>query len=189
MPQQLHGVLPILQTPFLDSDEIDFAVLQKEVDWAFHQGIGGLGTGMVSEVLKLTTTERQSLAENLVHLAAGRGPVFMAVGAESARQALEYARTAERAGCDAVMATPPISSRVNESGLVGYFCTLADGVSVPLIVQDASGYVGQAIPLSVYLELLKRYGPEKIAFKPEAAPIGPNLSALRDATAGQARIF
>ena len=87
------------------------------------------------------------------------------------------------------MATPPISSRVNESGLVGYFCTLADGVSVPLIVQDASGYVGQAIPLSVYLELLKRYGPEKIVFKPEAAPIGPNLSALRDATAGQARIF
>ena len=37
--------------------------------------------------------------------------------------------------------------------------------------------------------LLERYGPEKILFKPEAAPIGPNLSALRDATGGQARIF
>ncbi len=58
-----------------------------------------------------------------------------------------------------------------------------------MIVQDASGYVGQAIPIRVYVELLDRYGPEKILFKPEASPIGPNLSALRDATGGKARIF
>jgi 4-hydroxy-tetrahydrodipicolinate synthase len=113
----------------------------------------------------------------------------MGVGAESTRQALAYARDAEAAGCEAVMATPPITSRVNESGLVGYFRALADGVNVPLIVQDASGYVGQSIPLRVYVELLERYGPEKILFKPEASPIGPNLSALRDATSGRARIF
>jgi dihydrodipicolinate synthase/N-acetylneuraminate lyase len=189
MPKELHGVLPIVQTPFLDSDEIDFATLRCEVDWAFAQGIDGLGTGMVSELLRLTVAERQALAEQLVEYAAGRGPVFMGVGAESSRQALEYARGAEKAGCDAVMATPPISSRVSEAGLLDYFRTLADGVRVPLIVQDASGYVGQSIPMAVYVELLQRYGPEKILFKPEAAPIGPNLSALRDATGGKARIF
>lgn len=187
--KQIHGVLPIVHTPFLDSGQIDAVTLQREVDWAFGQGIHGLGTGMVSELLKLTATERQFLAEKLVEFAAGRGPVFMGVGAESARQALEYAVTAQRAGCDAVMATPPVTSRVNEAGLVGYFRTLADGVDLPIIVQDASGYVGQSIPLSVYVELLDRYGSEKILFKPEASPIGPNLSALRDATSGKARIF
>ncbi len=189
MPKRLQGVLPIVQTPFLDNDEIDFATLVKEVEWGLAQGIDGLGTGMVSELLKLTADERQALAEHLVQFAAGRVPVFMGVGAESSRQALEYARMAERAGCDAVMATPPISSRANEQGLIAYFRTLADGVGIPLIVQDASGYVGQAIPMSVYVSLLDRYGPEKILFKPEAAPIGPNLSALRDATGGRARIF
>src|SRR6476661_1533735 len=128
MRKQLQGVLPIVQTPFLESREIDAATLQREVDWAFAQGICGLGTGMVSELLKLTATERQWLAEKLVEFAAGRGPVFMGVGAESARQALEYAVTAQRAGCDAVMATPPITSRVNANWLVGYFRALADGV-------------------------------------------------------------
>jgi dihydrodipicolinate synthase/N-acetylneuraminate lyase len=189
MPKQLQGVLPIIQTPFLETDGIDFATLAKEVEWGLAQGIDGLGTGMVSELLKLTAAERQTLAEHLVQYAAGRVPVFMGVGAESSRQAIEYARVAERAGCDAVMATPPISSRVNEAGLITYFRTLADGVNVPLIVQDASGYVGQSIPISVYTALLDRYGPEKILFKPEASPIGPNLSALRDATGGAARIF
>src|SRR5437868_6067894 len=189
MPKRLHGVLPIIQTPFLDSDEIDFATLAKEVEWGLAQGIDGLGTGMVSELLKLTAGERQALAENLVQCAAGWAPVFMGVGAESSRQALDYARVAERAGCDAVMATPPISGRVNEAGLIAYFRTHADGESLPLIVQDASGYVGQAIPMPVYTALLDRYGPEKILFKPEASPLGPNLSALRDATGGTARIF
>jgi 4-hydroxy-tetrahydrodipicolinate synthase len=111
------------------------------------------------------------------------------VGAESARQALDNALAAQHAGCDAIMATPPITSRVNEAGLIAYFRTLADGVNLPLIVQDASGYVGQSIPLNVYVQLLDDYGPEKILFKPEASPIGPNLSALRDATGGKARIF
>jgi len=189
MPKPLQGVLPIVQTPFLDSDEIDEAALQCEVDWAFEHGIHGLGTGMVSELLKLTAAERQRLAEKLVEFASSRGPVFMGVGAESARQALEFALAAQHAGCDAVMATPPITSRVNEAGLVNYFRTLADGVDLPVIVQDASGYVGQSIPLKVNVDLLDRYGPEKILFKPEASPIGPNLSALRDATGGKARIF
>src|SRR4029453_13915537 len=98
MAQRLHGVLPIVHTPFLDSDEIDFATLRREVDWAFAQGIDGLGTGMVSELLKLTAAERQAVAEQLVQLAAGRGPVFTGVGAESSRQAVEYARSAEKAG-------------------------------------------------------------------------------------------
>jgi 4-hydroxy-tetrahydrodipicolinate synthase len=61
-------------------------------------------------------------------------------------------------------------------------------MDLPVIVQDASGYVGQAIPFSVYSELMDRYGPEKILFKPGAAPIGPNLSALRDLL-GRAKIL
>ena len=49
--------------------------------------------------------------------------------------------------------------------------------------------MGQSIPIGVCVKLLDRYGPEKILFKPEAAPNGPNFSALRDATAGRAQIF
>ncbi len=189
MPRTLHGVLPIVHTPFLGDDSIDEASLRREIDFAFATGADGLGTGMVSEILRLTSEERIGLTERIADLAAGRGAVFAAVGAESTQQALAFARAAERAGCDAIMAVPPITMRLPQEALIGYFRALAEGVNLTLIVQDASGYVGQAIPLAVYVELLERYGPDKIVFKPEAAPIGPNLSALRDATGGQARIF
>ncbi|MSQ94872.1 MAG: dihydrodipicolinate synthase family protein [Gemmataceae bacterium] len=189
MAKRLQGVLPIVHTPFTDNDDIDVATLRREIDWAYAQGADGLGTGMVSELLRLTFDERIALTHHIAEMSAGRGAVFAGVGAESTKQALIYAKAAEKAGCDAVMAVPPVTTWLPDDQLVGYFCALADGISLPVIVQDASGYVGKAIPLSVYVKLLECYGPEKIVFKPEAAPIGPNLSALRDATGGKARIF
>ena len=189
MPQLLHGVLPIVHTPFTDYDCIDRKTLKREIDWAFSVGADGLGTGMVSEILRLTYDERIELTQLIAEYSEGRGAVFAAVGAESGKQALAYSVAAEKAGCDAVMAVPPQTTRLSPAGMVDYFRQIADGMSLPVIVQDASGYVGQPIPIPVCVSLLERYGNEKIIFKPEASPIGPNLSALRDATSGQAKIF
>ena len=189
MPKKLHGVLAIAHTPFTDGDKIDDLAFKRAVDWSFAVGADGIGTGMVSETMKLTDHERVYLANMLVGFAAGRGPVFVAVGAESTKQSLAHAIAAEREGCDAVMAVPPLTAKLSESHLVDHFRALADGIGIPVIVQDASGYVGQSIPISACVKLLERYGPEKILFKPEAAPNGPTLSALRDATGGHAAIF
>lgn len=189
MPRPIAGVLPIAHTPFLDNDEIDHASLKRQIDWALSRGADGYCTGMVSELLRLTASERIELTHKLVEYNAGRGVVVMSVGAESTKQALLYAREAERAGCDAMMAIPPTTVALPDDQLLAYYVALAEANSLPLIVQDASGYVGKAIPMSINLELLKRFGAPKILFKPEASPIGPNLSRLRDATGGEARVF
>jgi len=189
MAAPLAGVLAIVHTPFDDDDRIDILVLRNTIDWAFSVGANGLGMGMVSETMKLTRDERLALASQLVEFAAGRGPVFAAVGAESTKQALDFATAADTCGCDAVMAVPPLTSRLSEAHLIDHFRAIADAISIPVIVQDASGYIGQSIPIGACVKLLERYGPEKIQFKPEAAPNGPTLSALRDATSGKARIF
>ena len=189
MANAIQGVLPIAHTPFDDQDQIDYASLKRQIDWAFAQGAQGYCTGMVSELLRLTASERIELTHKLVEFNAGRGVVVASVGAESMPQALVYAREAESAGADAVMAIPPISTALPDAELLYYYGTLAEAISMPVIVQDASAYVGRPIPLDLQIELLKRYGEEKILFKPEAAPIGPNLSRLRDATGGRARVY
>lgn len=185
----IAGVLPVLHTPFLDDDQIDFEGLRREIDWAFGLGVDGVCAAMVSEILRLTIEERIELTRQIVEMTAGRGVVVSSIGAESTQQAVWFGMQAKQLGCDAVMAVPPMSGSLSEEALYGYFATLADAVDLPLIVQDASAYVGQAIPLSMCVRLLDQYGPEKILFKPEAAPIGPQLSALRDMTSGRARIF
>jgi len=189
MPKKLCGVLPIVHVPFLSNEDIDLPTLKGEIDWIYSQGANGLGSGMVSELLRLTVEERITLTKAMVDFTAGRGATFAGVSAESTRQAMVYFKAADQAGCDAIMAVPPLTTGLPDNAVLDHFRALADGVSVPLIVQDASGYVGKAIPLSIYIRLLELYGPEKILFKPEASPIGPNLSALRDASQGEAQIF
>lgn len=185
----IAGVLPIAHTPFLDDDSIDDASLARQIDWAFDQGADGVCTGMVSELLRLTFGERIALTRRLAELARGRGAFIAGIGAESTRQAVEYGAAAREAGADAVMAIPPTTTALPDAALEEYFATIVGQVGLPLIVQDASSYVGREIPLDVSVRLLDRFGPERILFKPEANPIGPNLSRLRDAAGGGARIF
>lgn len=189
MPQRLHGVLPIVQTPFTSDDQIDWPVLRRSIDWAYELGANGVGTGMVSETYRLTLSERLAFAERLAEYSGGRGAAFVSVSAESAKQAVELAVAAERAGCDAVMAVPPMNTRLSTAALEHYFRAIADSISIPLIVQDASGYTGQPVSQELCVRLLDAYGPERLLFKPEASPIGPILSSLREATGGRARIF
>ncbi len=189
MTRAIEGVLPILHTPFDDADEIDLPSLRREIDWALEVGADGVCSAMVSEVLRLTAAERVELNHRIVEFTAGRGFVIASVGAESTRQAVEFARAARDAGCSAVMAIPPISTALPDAALREYFAAIADSVELPLIVQDASSYVGKSISTEFYVRLLEQYGPDKILFKPEGAPVGPNISDLRDASGGRARMF
>ena len=189
MHKVIEGVLPIVSTPFLEDDKIDYDSLKNEIDWIFELGCNGFGLAMVSEMLRLTTEERVELTFRLAEMNNDRGAFFVNVGAESSKQALFYAKEAEKAGCDAIMAIPPVASALPDQALAGYFDALAENVDLPLIVQDASGYVGQPMTVEFQASLLKMYGPDKILFKPEASPLGPILSDLRDQTNGRARIF
>ena len=186
---QLHGVLPVLHTPFTDGGAIDNAVLQREIDWAFETGADGVVVAMVSEVLRLGYHARRELAGLVCQGVRGRGFTVISVGAESTDEAVEFAKHAEGLGASAVMAIPPMATALSSSATREYFATIVSGISIPFVVQDASNYVGAAIDLSVYLSLLEQFGPDRILFKPEASPLGPNLSKLRDATDGKARIF
>ncbi len=189
MLRQISGVLPVAHTPFLDDDAVDVDSLCRQIDWAYSQGASGFCTGMVTELLRLTTTERFDVTRRLGEINSHRGVFIAGVGAESTRQAVEYAVVAREAGAGAVMAIPPISSSLLERELFDYFDTLVAETGLPVIVQDASSYVGQAIPHSLCIELLEKHGADRVLFKPEAAPLGPNLSALREATNGRAQIF
>ena len=185
----LRGVLPVLQTPYHDDESIDFATLMDQVDWLYARGANGVVLAMVSEWLRLSDAERSACCELVCEQSAGRGAVVVSVGAESAHAACENARRAEATGATAVMAIPPLSIAAPERELVAYYERILESVSIPVILQDASGYVGAPMPVATMAKIFERYGPDRVYFKPEAEPIGPTLSALHDATGGAARVF
>lgn len=185
----LRGVLPVFQTPFREDYSIDFDVLRHEVEWLYECGADGIVMAMVSETLRLSTEERRELAAAACKFGCQRGAVVISVGAESTFVAESLARHAESVGATAVMAIPPVSVAVGEDELLRYYEAILRGIRIPLIVQDASGYVGKPMSIEIQARLLNEFGNDRILFKPEATPIGPRLTALHHATGGRARVF
>ena len=185
----LRGVLPVAQLPYHDDETIDFETLRREIDWLFECGANGVAMAMVTETLRITHAERQAVAACICDAVGQRGASIISVGSESTFEAVELARHAESLGATAVMAIPPISVPPLADELIRYYQRIIDAISVPLIVQDASGYVGGAIGVQTMAKLLNEFGADRILFKPEAAPLGPKLSELRDATSGRAQVF
>lgn len=189
MSDSLRGVLPVIATPFDEQWEIDPAQLDAEIDWLFAHGADGIVVAMVSEILRLSTAERMTLNELAVRSARGRGPVVVSVGAESTRTARELSRHALDAGADALMVTPPLLAPVTGSELVAYLDQVVEAAGIPVVLQDASGYVGASIDVAVQASLVERYGPDRLLLKPETEPLGQRASALRAATGDSARIL
>lgn len=190
----LRGVYPVLQTPFHEREEVDLGALADEVGWVLDQGADGVTIGMVSEVLRLSSDERDRVA--LATCASAKrdggspsGGVVVSVVAESTHTAIRHARHAEAAGADAIMAAPPaLATGATAEELLRFYTAVIESVGIPTIVQDASGYVGTPIPLELQARLCREYG-DRVMFKPEAMPVGARLSALRTATGGRARVF
>jgi 4-hydroxy-tetrahydrodipicolinate synthase len=180
--------LCVFQTPYHADESIDFATLERETNWLFDRGADGIVMAMVSEVLRLSTRERDELAEHACRLGGARGAVVISVGAESGHTAEAHARHAQRAGADAVMAVPPIAVALAEEQLLDYYRRILGAVDLPVIVQDASGYVGRPMSVAFLARLFDQFGP-RVMFKPEAVPIGPRLSALHAATGSRAGVF
>jgi dihydrodipicolinate synthase/N-acetylneuraminate lyase len=110
MPKTVAGLLPVLHTPFLADGAIDYASLDRQMDFVYQHGADGVTIALASDLLRLTFAERLELGQEVAKRNRGRGSLILSVGAESIPQALTYARAAEAAGADALMAIPPLSA-------------------------------------------------------------------------------
>lgn len=189
-PVSLGGVLPVLSVPFTDEERLDEAALAGEIEWLIAGGVDGVVTGMVSEILRMTQSQRRELTEAVVRIVDGRVWTVIAVGAESTTSAAELAAHAESVGATAVMVNPPLTASLDDEALFAYFSGVTDAAgSLPVVIQDASGYIGTPLSIDLMLRLLSAYGPEKVLFKPEAVPLGPRVTQLYEASNQTARIF
>lgn len=184
----LRGVLSVFQTPYHDDETIDYDTLKREIDWLYECGVDGIVMAMVSEVLRLSTEEREQLAAQACRFGKEKGTVTISVGAESSFVAERLARHAQDQGADALMAIPPVTVALGEDELLRYYERLIRATKITLVVQDASGYVGRPMSIALQAKLLETFG-ERVMFKPEAVPIGPRLTDLRNATGGRAKVF
>jgi len=184
-----RGVYPVIQTPLDDRDQIDEVVFEAEINWLIESGVKGLVLAMVSEVMRFSAAERRNQWQIVLRILDGRLPLIVSVGGESTAIAIQLAKVAESDGASALMATPPASFPATSSEIYSYYTAIIEAVQIPLIVQDASNYMGQPLELELYGKLLEKYGNTRVQFKPEAKPVKERMAALQEIAGGKAKVY
>ncbi len=184
-----RGVYSVVQTPLDENDNIDQAIFKREIDWLIECGVKGLVLAMVSEVMRFSADERRLQWQSALKIINKRVPLIVSVGAESTAIAISLAKLAQADGATALMATPPAIFPATSDEIYTYYSEIIEAVKIPLIVQDASNYMGQPLDLELYGNLIEKYGTERVQFKPEAKPVKERAAALQEIAHGQARIF
>ena len=187
--KQLAGVFNVISTPLDNSDEIDQKMLKQEIDWLIKCGSNGAVLAMVSEVLRFSAAERRVQWQLSLEYLSGRIPLVVSVGAESSAIAVGLAKDAQKDGATAVMATPPSAFVASADEVKNYYQKIIEAVDITVIVQDASNYLGAPIELDTYVELIDKYGEERVQFKPEAKPVKERLTQLNKISNNRARVF
>jgi 4-hydroxy-tetrahydrodipicolinate synthase len=137
MSKNFRGTFTVMITPCNAEGAIDLTALADFTEWQIRQGIHGLiPLGSTGEFLSLSEEERTGVAETVIATAAGRVPVLLGTGAEDTREVVRRSREAERLGADGVMIIPPFYSTPTEDELYYHYKTIADTISIPIMVYN-----------------------------------------------------
>ena len=136
-----HGIVPVMLTPFTEADRIDWASLERLVEWYLANGADALfAVCQSSEMQKLSLDERTELARRVVAQTAGRVPVIASghISDDRDDQRAELTAMAET-GIDAlVLVTNHLDPR--DTGTAAF----RDGLKALL------GWLPKDLPLGLY---------------------------------------
>lgn len=175
-PRTWRGIFAIPPTPFDERGELDLDGLRRVVDFGVESGAHGIvHPVMVSEFSVLSDAERLTMIPVIVEQVNGRCPVVIGASGVCTQSAVAFARAAQEAGADAVIAMPPYAARYHDDDVVRHFEAINAVIDVPIMIQNAAGYnpVGRDLLLRMVREI------EHVHFlKEEVSPAEHAIGAI-----------
>ena len=150
------GIATALITPFLDSGGVDFNSMAGLIDLQLESNVAALVIcGTTGEAPTLSAREQLSLIEFAVRRVNGLIPIIAGTGSNCTKKAIELSKSAESAGADALLTVTPYYNKASNDGLILHYLSIADRVSVPIILYNVPSRTGMDIPLEVYKVLAR----------------------------------
>ena len=168
----LKGVFGLLPTPYTEEYEILTSDLRAAADFCCRSGQHGIvWPVMVGEFYFLGEEERIRNLDAVLEEVNGRLPVVFGCSGISVPQVLLFARAAQQAGADAIIAMAP--ARADAAVAMEMFRRLPDAYDGPIILQNAGMYASltpeqlatlvDEVPQIEYIKEERPPGPKHIA--------------------------
>lgn len=148
-----QGAATALITP-MNENGVDYAALEKLVDWQIQQGIDALVIcGTTGENSTLSDAEHRQVLKVALETAAGRIPMIAGTGSNDTSYAIALTRYACELGYDGVLVVTPYYNKTTQNGLVAMFNAIADASTKPVILYNVPSRTGVNIEPATYVKL------------------------------------
>ena len=149
--QALHGSLVALVTPMSPNGDVDYASLEKLIEWHIAEGTNGIvSVGTTGESSTLNPIEHIDVIDFTVKHVNKRIPVIAGTGANSTQEAIELTQESKKLGSDYALLVTPYYNKPNQRGLIAHYEAVADSVDIPQILYNVPSRTAcDLIPSSV----------------------------------------
>lgn len=135
--QRFVGMSTTLLTPFDAAGEVDEAALRRLVDFQISSGVTRLcPTGVTGEAASLLDSERLRILEVVLDQAGDRALVLPDMGTEGLAHTLSLTKQAQAMGAHGVIVFTPYLDPPTDEGMIRYFNTVAESLSVPILMHN-----------------------------------------------------
>ncbi|MHB1565539.1 MAG: 4-hydroxy-tetrahydrodipicolinate synthase [Acidiferrobacter sp.] len=132
-----RGSMVALVTPMRDDGAVDYAALDRLVDFHVENGSDAIiATGTTGEASTLDFDEHIAVIAACVRRVGGRIPVIAGTGANATREAIELTQRAAGVGVDACLLVTPYYNKPTQEGLFQHFQAVAGVTRVPIILYN-----------------------------------------------------
>ncbi len=173
--KEIRGIIPTLLTPFNDNNKVDKEVMLRQIYYAIEQNPNALGVnGEASECYSLSCAERRMILEWVLAETHGQIPIVVGVGTNNTADSVSLARHAGEKGVDAVFAPPVIGGVTTPEAVYTHFKAINDTVAIPVIIQQHSIIVPDAMVRRMIEEL------ENVRYIKEERPLNNGQCITKD---------
>lgn len=187
--KELQGVVPIIPTPFTESEEIDEDGLRRLVDFAIKNGVeAACLPAYASEFYKLTDEEKLRVVKIAVEHSAGRIQIVAQSNHPSLKVAISLAQANVEAGADIISLAVPRIFNLPESSLKEYLSGFLQSIpDTPVLIQDFNPG-GSSISVHLIEELMDEHINFKY-LKLEEPLCAPKFEDIIKTTVGKIGLF
>jgi 4-hydroxy-tetrahydrodipicolinate synthase len=137
-------LISAMVTPFDHQLSIDWNqtahLIEHLVEQQHNDGLVVAGT--TGESPTLTDDEKLQLFEFVVRKTGGRAKIIAGTGSNDTLHSIHLSKEAEKLGVDGIMLVAPYYNRTSQEGLYRHFVSVADQVSLPIVIYNIPSRTG-----------------------------------------------
>ncbi|MDO4616310.1 MAG: 4-hydroxy-tetrahydrodipicolinate synthase [Lachnospiraceae bacterium] len=149
------GAAVAIVTPMFDNGDVNYEKLAEIIEEQITEGTDAIVIcGTTGESATMSHQEHLDVIRFCVEKVNKRVPVIAGTGSNSTAEAIHLSKGAQDCGADALLVVTPYYNKATQKGLVKHFTTIAEAVTLPIILYNVPSRTGCNILPETVAELV-----------------------------------